>query len=175
MKKIFIALFMILSLAFTSCNKETYEPINNDNVEEPIYPQVINLLNNETDYYLDSTDIYAVENHIKSVYLERIRIVDNNIFVDNYVNVSYKYKINGYNESLIEYQTLYSFVIHKQYLEYELNYLNSLKENDGFWNIIETATIHQWMPQSAQFHNKTKCYLTDDQIELIINKLNETL
>ena len=87
MKKIFIALFIILSLAFTSCNKETYEPINNDNVEEPIYPQVINLLHNETDYYLDSTDIYALENHIKSVYLERIRIVDNNIFVDNYVTI----------------------------------------------------------------------------------------
>lgn len=172
-----IILLIIIALSFTSCSKEEYVPVVDNPTEiNQNYPIIIRPEISDVYYSIDSTDNYAVENHINSIYIEHIRFYENKIIIEHYVSVLFKIKIIGYTPQIRTFSTRYEFEIHKNYLEYELNLLETLKETQGNISIIENATIKSWQPNpNNPFHGWTKCWVTDSQIEYIINTINENI
>ena len=165
MKKITFIIAAVLCVLFGSCTKE----------EDPIIQQEFKPISLFTDYwyYCDSTDNYCVKNHINSICIERIKIFENEIVIYDHVTTLTK---SYFQFHLVVdcYQTWYSFTIYRENLDSELDYLRSLKEQDGNFSIIKDPQIIQWMPiPELPWHNQTECWVTDDQIDFIINTIIE--
>ena len=96
---------------------------------------------------------------------EHIRFCEDEIIIENYVSFSHTFHQIGSAPVTTTYKTWYEFSMSREYIDDEIEYLESLKENEGYFSVIENADIIKFSPNPQVWHGKTKCWITDDQID----------
>lgn len=98
---------------------------------------------------------------------EHIRFSEDEIIIENYVYFYYTFHQIGSAPVTTIYRTWYEFSMSREYIDDELEYLESLKGNEGYFSVIKNADIVKFRPNPQVWHGKTKCWITDDQIDYL--------
>lgn len=160
-------IFILAAMMFAAvgCTKEVMPETNDPETQEIEQPYIISV----------PIEIGWFGNDSISISLEHIRFYKNEIIVEDRVTVYHTFHQIGSAPHTTEYKTWYEFKINKEYLSYEISYLKSLKDNEGFFSVIENAYAKKWNLNPQVWHGKTECLITDEQIDYVVNQIENNV
>lgn len=155
-------IFILAAMMFAAigCTKEVMPETNEPETPEIEQPYIISM----------PIEIELFGNDSISINLEYIRFYknENEIVIEDIVTFYHTFHPIGYAPTTKEYRTWYEIKIDKEYLK-------SLKDNEGFFSVIENAYVKSWNLNPQVWHGKTKCWITDEQIDYIVNQIENNV